>query len=215
MGLRNRVRRTSNEPGDDISTILLSALDCVLNGEKAVYASSDLTTGRRFYELLRKSDARTPEDLRAKIGDKMYRRKLFEPNSLAANAFARSLRHRLGGSTLVIAPAPLTVQGWSQKQYLEFFETLIRTRVQAVYLNDGWQYSNGCTFEFAVAQEAGIATFDADCEPIDRVRGVHLIECAALELEAMGIEPIGLRRHQAMVTATNKPRSPFDKVNSR
>jgi hypothetical protein len=183
--------------------IIVSAVDCVLNGEKAVYASSDLTTGRQFYRLLREWGARDSDDLRGKLGDEAYRIHLLEPNTVAANAFARRLRERLGGNTLVMTPAPLLAPGWSQQEYLAFFETLIRTRVKAVFLNEGWEYSNGCTFEFAVAQQAGVPTFDADHTPIDRARGMELIELAARELEASAIEPIGLRRHQALVQSVS------------
>src|SRR5262245_40225127 len=116
--------RTFREEADAI----LSALDCLLLGDKAVYASSDLTTGLRFYRLLRESGARDPDDLRAKLGHEEYRRRLFEPNAAAAAEFAKSLRDRLGGKILVVSPAPLTVPEWTQDEYLEFFETLIRTR---------------------------------------------------------------------------------------
>jgi hypothetical protein len=187
---RSHARTSQEEVG-----IALSAVDCVLNGEKAAYASSDLTTGRRFYRLLRESEARDPESLRATLGAEAYRRRLFEPNVEAANAFARRLRDLLGGRRLVITPAPLSVPEWSQDEYLRFFEALIRTRVQAAYFNDGWEYSNGCTFEFVVAQEASVPTFDARGAPLDRRTALDLIEGAVTELRAAGIEPVGLRQH--------------------
>ena len=34
-----------------------SAMDCALNGEKGVYASSELTTGRRAYDLVQERQA--------------------------------------------------------------------------------------------------------------------------------------------------------------
>ena len=187
---RSRARTFPEEVG-----IALSAVDCMLNGDKAVYASSDLTTGRRFYRLLRESEARYPEGLRTKLGAEAYRRRLFEPNAEAANAFARSLRDLLGGRTLVITPAPLRVPDWSQDEYLGFFEALIRTRIHAAYFNDGWEYSNGCTFEFVVAQEAGVPTFDARGVPLDRGTALVLGERAVTELQASGIEPVGLQQH--------------------
>jgi hypothetical protein len=171
----------------------------MLNGEKAVYASSDLTTGQRFYRLLRERGARDSDDLRGKLGEDAYRAELFAPNASAANEFARRLRKQLGGATLVITPAPLAAPGWSQAEYLAFFETLIRTRVASVFYNDGWQYSSGCTFEFAVALDANIPTFDADQRLLDAARALALIEQAARELESSGVEPVGLRRHQVLI----------------
>src|SRR5438270_142013 len=72
----------------------LSAMDGILNGDRAVYASSELTTGRRLYALLRAHGASDAAELRRKLGDDEYRRVLFEPNLAAAAAFARSLRQR-------------------------------------------------------------------------------------------------------------------------
>ncbi len=192
-------RRRYDRPYREEVDIILSALDCVLNGEKAVYASSDLTTGRRFYRLLGGSGARDAAELKDKLGEQEYRNRLFGPNSEAANAFARSLRERLDGKALVIAPAPLIAPGWTQPEYLAFFETLIRTRVSAVYLNDGWEYSSGCTLEFAVARVAGVPTFDAAGAPLDTAKGLELIRRAVRELEEASIEPIGLRVHLAVL----------------
>ena len=175
--------------------IILAAIDCVLNGERPVYASSDLTTGRRFYQLMRDCKARDPEDLRRTLGAEAYRARLFAPNVEAANAFARRLRQQVGDNTLVITPAPLSVPEWSQEEYLRFFEALIRSRVQAAYFNDGWEYSNGCTFEFVVAQEGSVPTFDARGAPLDRRTALDFIEAAVTELRAAGIEPVGLWQH--------------------
>lgn len=203
--------RTHREEVD----IILSAIECVLNGDKAVYASSDLTTGRRFYRLLREWGVRDSAGLRDKLGEAGYRAQLLEPNAAAANAFARDLRQRLGGDTLVITPAPLTAPGWSQQDYLAFFETLIRTRIKAAFFNDGWEYSNGCTFEFVVARHAGLPTFDANHRPLDRAGGLELIEQAAREVESDGIEPVGLRRHLALLGSVVEPPGPADRSDMR
>jgi hypothetical protein len=190
--------------------MILAAIDCILNGERAVYASSDLTTGRRFYELLRESEARDPEALRAKLGPEAYRQRLFEPNAEAAKAFARRVRDFLGARVLVITPAPLSVPGWSQNEYLGFFETLIRTRVQGAYFNEGWEYSNGCAFEFVTAQEAGVPTFDALGVPLDRGAALDRIERAMTALHAAGLEPVGLPQHYERLRRLGDPRSTVD-----
>lgn len=188
--------------------IALSAVDCVLNGEKAAYASSDLTTGRRFYDLLRETRARDGGDLRQALGEEGYRTRLFGPNSDAAIAFARRLRQQLGAGTLVVSPAPFSAPGWSQTEYLAFFEKMLRTRVNAAFFNDGWQFSSGCTFELAVAIDAGIPTFDSGLRPLELSRGIALIEGALRELEAAAVEPVGLRRHLALLRSLQGQRRP-------
>jgi len=53
--------------GEEV-VIALSAFDSVLNGEKAVYASSELTTGKRLHALFRQHGVRSGAGLREKLG---------------------------------------------------------------------------------------------------------------------------------------------------
>jgi len=177
----------------------LSAMDGILNGDRAVYASSELTTGRRLYALLRAHGASDAAELRRKLGDDEYRRVLFEPNLAAAAAFARSLRQRLAPGELVVSPGPFAACGWSQPEYLGFWETLLRTRIKAVFFNDGWQYSTGCSFELAVAGSAGCAAYDAAGGELSLAAGGALVAAAARELEAAGFDATGLRRNLALL----------------
>lgn len=176
-------------------TLAFSALDCALNGEKGVYASSELTTGRRAYELVREHRAESVHQLREILGEDPHRSLILERNCEEASAFARRLRAELGERTMVITPAPFAAPGWSQAEYLHFWETLIRTRVKAVYFNQAWQYSNGCTFEYAVAREAGMPTFDDAGQPLPLERAISLVEDAVRDLEGRELEVPRLRLH--------------------
>src|SRR5437588_10476052 len=49
-----------------------SALDCVLNGDKAIYASTELTSGRRLYDQLRAHTVRTGPELRQLKGNDWF-----------------------------------------------------------------------------------------------------------------------------------------------
>lgn len=177
------------------SAIAFSAIDCVLNGDRAMYASSELTSGRRAYELLHEHGARDLDEL-----ERLQRGGLMAANVKQAVAFARRLRERLGGRELVITPAPYVAPGWSQTEYLVFWETLLRTRIKAAYFNDGWEYSNGCTFEFVIACEHGIPTFDAELRPLARSDGAARIGKAAARLEATGLGVRDLRTHLDRLT---------------
>lgn len=175
--------------------IALSALDAILNGEKAIYASSELTTGRRLQALLK-----------AKLGEDAFRRQVWDPNVAEANAFARELHHRLEGE-LVITPAPFVSPGWTQPEYLAFWETVIRTRCKAVYFSEDWEYSSGCAFELAVAADAGLPTFRADGQELSLEEGRARIAAAVAELEAEGLDVAPLKDVLARLAAT-PPRSP-------
>ena len=169
------------------------AIDCVLNGEKAVYASSELTTGPRLFHLFEEFGVRDIEALKAVLGEEGWRKRLWDPNVAEANAFARELRDRLPGRPVTVTPAPYTAPKWSQEEYLALWESLIRTRFKAVFFSDDWEYSNGCTFEFAVAWDAGLPTFDARGNPLDLPAGIARIERAVREIEAEGLDASGLR----------------------
>jgi hypothetical protein len=178
------------------SAMAFSAMDCVLIGRKGVYASTELTSGERAYALLAQNGFRATREL-----TEANRGELLATNITAARRFADALRAHFAGTETVITPAPFLAPGWTQAEYLAFWEELIRTRVKAVYFNDAWELSNGCTFEFAVSREAGVPTFDARLRPISPEDGVTRIERAIADLEARGFDPERLRINLARLRA--------------
>jgi hypothetical protein len=177
---------------DEEVLIALSAFDAILNGEKAVYASSELTTGKRLNALYLQYGVRTTADLRRRVGEEVFRRLVWDPNVAEANAFARDLHRRLGGE-IAITPAPFVSPGWGQPEYLAFWETVIRTRIKAVYFSPDWEYSSGCAFELAVALEAGLPTYYADGREMSSEDGRARIAAAIEELAAEGLDVAPLR----------------------
>jgi hypothetical protein len=169
------------------SAIAFSAMDTVLNGEKGVYASSALTSGERAYSQLKELGFAKFSEL-----DEPHRTALLKGNVEGAVAFARRLRDQLKGE-LVISPGPYSAPGWTQAEYLDFWEQLIRTRVKAVYFNEGWEYSNGCTFEFAIALERGVPTFDSRLQPLSAEVAILRVESAARDVQGRGFDPQQLR----------------------
>jgi len=186
--------RTHTRPFAQEKQIIFSALDCALNGEKAVYASSELTTGWRAYELLERHGVDSVQALRAALGDDPHRSQLLDRNIEEAAHFAARVRERLGRAEMVVTPAPFAAPGWTQAEYLDFWEELIRTRASAVWFNEAWEYSNGCTFEFCVARRQGVPTFDALGRELTLERGIALVEGAVARLTARGIAPGRLPR---------------------
>jgi hypothetical protein len=172
--------------------IALSAFDSILNGERAIYHSSELTTGKRLNALLRTHGVRERRELKAKLGEEAFRRQVWDPNVAEANAFARELHHRLGGE-IVLTPAPFVSPDWTQPEFLAFWETVIRTRCKAVYFSEDWEYSSGCVFEFAVALDAGLPTFCAGGQELSREEGSSRIAAAISELEAEGLDVTPLK----------------------
>ena len=185
--LNNTRTRTWQEEVD----MLLSMIDCLVLDREAVYASSEFTTGTRFYDLCRRYGVRTGEELKKKLG-KEYYSQLLLPNKEEGIRFARRVREL--GSSLVLTPNPFVAPGWSQLEYLGFWDEVIAKKCRAVYFNQGWEFSNGCTFEYLVGLKAGIPLFDYRNEPLQPAAAKAMISTAIESLEKEGFTVPKLRK---------------------
>jgi hypothetical protein len=174
-----------------------SALECILNREKAIYASAELTSGRRLYNAFREFHVKTVDELKKLKGKDWYTENIWEANVKSARDFAAEIREKVGVKTLVITPAPFSARGWTQPEYLAFWEQLLRTRISATWFKADWQYSNGCTFEFVVSADAGLPTFDHQGNPLGVRDAAGLIDAAIRDLDSSGIDTTKLRENLA------------------
>ena len=175
--------------------MVFSGIDCVLNGELAVYCSSELTTGHRLYEALREHGVKTASELKREMGAEWYEAHIFQANVHSAKEFAKSVRARSSDEILAITPAPFTAPDWSQPEYLAFWELLIRTRIKAVWFNRNWEFSNGCTFELAVALDLGVPTVDHLGHALNRQKAIQSVEKAVHRLSAEKFDTSKLREN--------------------
>jgi hypothetical protein len=186
-----KAKHVARLPEEEIKILLTMCDGFVLEKKEAIYASSELTTGQRYYALCRKYNVRTKDQLKAALRDQ-YAVQLLQPNEKAAIEFARSLRefnHRI-----VLTPNTLVVPDWTQPEYLKFWETVIQQKCRAIYLNEAWEFSNGCTFEYLVGHRAGMPLFDRDNQPLPPQKAKQMILRAIEELEADGFEVTELRK---------------------
>ena len=175
--------------------MVFSGIDCVLNDERAIYCSCELTTGARLYAALREHKLKTAAELKEKLGKGWFGANIFDANVKMGKEFAQCVRNRLTDKTIVVTPGPFLAPTWSQPEYLFFWEMLLRTRTKAGCFNRNWQFSNGCTFEFAVALDAGLPTLDHNGEPLELDHGIQLIESAIHQLETDGFDTSALREN--------------------
>lgn len=194
QALQNTRTRTWQEEVD----MLLSLIDCLVLDREAVYASSEFTTGRRFYELCRQYNVRTRKELKKRLGQE-YETLLLAPNKEEGIRFARMLRDY--GHDVVLTPNPfhadplrLKAQNWSQDEYLEFWSMVIRKKCQAVYFNEGWEYSNGCTFEYLVGVRAGLPLYDHRNKSLEVATAKEMINAAIQDLVKEGFDVPQLRK---------------------
>jgi hypothetical protein len=187
---------TFTRPYREEVEMAFSALDCVLNREKAISASAELTTGRRLYDALREFHVKTADELKALKGQDWYAAAIWDANAKSAQEFAAQVREKVSArKTLVITPAPFAAPGWTQPEYLAFWEQMLRTRIGSTWFKAAWQYSNGCTFEFAVCADAGVPTLDHQGNSLSICQAAEMMGTAIRDLAGSGFDTTKLREN--------------------
>jgi len=159
--------------------------------KEAVYASSEFTTGKLVYDLCVEFKVVTREKLKEAIGSE-YQTRLLNPNKEKGIRFARKLREL--GHMIVLTPNPLVVPGWGQPEYLQYWREIIQKKCHSVYFNEGWEFSNGCTYEYSVALDAELGRFDHNGKQLTPSTAKALIGAAIENLQSKGFEVPDLRK---------------------
>lgn len=148
-----------------VANMCLNIFDCVLSPSSAVYLSTPVTTGERFYRWVKGGGAPHAPS-----------RTIISDNTEFANTTAEHLRKITNKG--VINPAAFYQESWTQQMYLSFWVDVITRFASEVWFNDGWEFSNGCTYEFCAAFEAGIPCFSLDGQRIEPAHAIELISVA-------------------------------------
>jgi hypothetical protein len=166
----------------------MSAFDCMLPDDAGIYCSSDITTGKKFYyEVLKKYEARSEQELREKLGAEEFKKvqsELIQSNVARGVEFAEKLRER--GLINVVTPGPYFARGFDQQHYLYLWELFIIKKIYEVRFNYDWEYSNGCTLEYAIAARKGIPRLDHEGAPLDLERAIERVGVAGNALITEG-----------------------------
>ena len=166
----------------------MSAFDCVLPDDAGIYCSSDITTGKKFYyDVLKKSEVRGEQELKEKFGEEEFKRiqtELIQFNVARGVEFADKLRER--GHVNVVTPGPFFARGFDQQHYLYLWEWFIIKKIYEVRFNYDWEYSNGCTLEYAIAARKGIPRLDHEGSPLELDLAIKKVTAAAAELQQAG-----------------------------
>ena len=173
-------------------------MDCILSGDgkDAIYCSTELTTGKSAYKAMLDNNVHTIDEL-DDVDKKIFKR-VKEGNKQAAAVFASKVRAEHKDGTMIINPAPLERPGWEQNEYYAFWDELIRTRVKQIRFNDEWEFSNGCTYELAVALDEDIPILDSKGDSLAPKNAITAIEDALQWLHHQGFDEAlkKLRRHR-------------------
>ena len=119
-------------------------------------------------------------------GDAEFQRAVLEPNCEHAQDIIGNLRRRF--PNVVIDPTALKdIDGWTQDDYRYLWARAIEQYATTVVFIDGWQYSNGCCYEFLIAYQASNDSrplvLDEHLKPLSLEQGLSLITAAIDEMK--------------------------------
>ena len=168
------------QPLDALRRIWRSAF----GSTRVAYVSGPITTGRLFLDWWENSGSTLKPDSPEYAAT--IRAKVIAPNEEQLKLTAELLRAR--GSEPVVEPASLFVSHWSQREYLDLWESFITDHASRILLMDGWEFSAGCASEFCRAHLEGLPTARIDGTPLVARDGIEAIRRALAEVEAL--EPV-------------------------
>jgi hypothetical protein len=77
--------------------------------------------------------------------------------------------------------------GWTQDDYRVFWARFIENYVNIIIFVDGWQFSNGCVYEFLTAHKRKIPTVDERQYPLTLEQGVEMIRFSIDEIKKQSV----------------------------
>jgi hypothetical protein len=163
--------------------IALNAFGSAVPGRTAHYVSAPISTGQRFVRWLKDEGARLERGSTAYTVQHL--RRVVEPNLQAAGPVVRSLRRTTGQIT--IDPTAFgDVAGWTQGDYRVFWAAVIERFAETVTFLDGWEYSEGCCYEWLRAVQTGARTRKSDGGVLESAEAIEMMGWAVKEIRALG-----------------------------
>lgn len=173
-------------------SLLSMMLHCAVAEKSATYLAVPISSGPRFVEWHAHDGAQIDDSSRYQ---QEHRRCVIQPNCDDAQMLAAHLGERLSG--VIINPSLLDVPNWTQEDYRSFWADIIQRFAKKVVFADGWQFSNGCAFEFLTAIQCGADRFDQQLQRLDAVAGVRLIGDAIARMHDISVSTAFLEHVRA------------------
>jgi hypothetical protein len=104
----------------------------------------------------------------------------------------------------VVTPGPYFAKGFDQQHYLYLWEWFIIKKIYEVRFNFDWEYSNGCTLEYAIAARKGIPRLDHEGNRVELENAIERVETAVEELKRDGFVIRKLEQNLALMKAIER-----------
>jgi len=152
-------------------------------GSNLEYLSTPMTTGKRFIEWYKKEGCSLTSS--GPVYKELHKKNVLQPNKEEARELVNRLRSE---GIHILDPTYFHLPGWTQKDYYYLWSRIIELYVSRLWFKDGWEYSNGCVYEFYVACWKKIDTVSESEQVFSRKQGMDKIESAILLMKDLGID---------------------------
>ncbi|AKL94976.1 hypothetical protein CACET_c15270 [Clostridium aceticum] len=131
-------------------------------GNELLYISTPITTGQRFidwYDSIGKN-----LDRESRKYSKEMKNNVVYPNIENAKKCIENIRKAT--NKLIIDPTNLEddLLQWTQDEFYQFWDRVIKDLVDEIVFLDGWEYSIGCCHEYLSAVENNIKAYNSNME---------------------------------------------------
>lgn len=142
---------------DPITKSIIDTVRCVGGDLGIVYVTVPITSGFREVRLMRELGCSRGE-LRSKYTDR-WRSEVVQPNEADAEAFALVAKMQYP-NRLVLNPAALQVADWTQSQYNEMWNEVLRQFCDVLVVTPDWAFSVGARLEVKEMSALGRSVVD-------------------------------------------------------
>lgn len=179
----------------DSAPVQLATLESHLGGKLATYISTPITTG---LSLLRWRAQSRNSSASADVLEVQVKTAVMQENKAALVPLLERVSTQVSGP--IINPTELTEPAWKQGDYHRFWVEVIGRCVSSVVLADGWQYSTGCSIEFAAAHLLELPTFDSSLRKLSSDQASHMLKDGAEMVLAAGLDATVIREAALLVS---------------
>ncbi|RPH31155.1 MAG: hypothetical protein EHM93_14715 [Bacteroidales bacterium] len=156
----------------------IEQLSSLYTGKDAIYISGAITTGKNYVSWYVNHGKRIENEVEF---NKQHYSVVITKNLDNIKDFTANLRFK--SKDLIIEPASLEVDEWTQPDYLYYWGQVIIKFVRKIVFLDGWNYSNGCIFEYYIGLKNNIELVDQKFKLLNQVNAISRIKASIREYE--------------------------------
>jgi hypothetical protein len=158
---------------------LIDLLECAIEEKSAYYVSIPMTSGKRFIDWYKKEGTYYKNK-----GDNVYRQEHYKSvlskNIKNSSTKIKKIKKEING--IIIEPTKLNMDEWEQDEYRYYWGKIIEKYIKKSIFFDGWQYSNGCSFEFLKSMSCNLICLDERLNKITLKKAIALLTESIKEL---------------------------------